>query len=270
MWYCRHGITLSTIGDRCDRTGHREDKCVGKYWVRSGLNVGLADKRQIVRTWTKTMAPSNVNVMGTFLPAIYLVQSGQDAVYMPNDLRRLDHKQHPETCPIPKYQKQVIHQRVMTPSTMRSLHKFALTRRAVVITKLLLMSSAFQRTVKGLVRMRWTVMVKKLLDMRFWSDLDSLECLLAIKHIKDQILELISNDPSIFTKDILFLFIKSLLIDNCSTNGDVTIIKNTMTKVQKHLDNMIPLGHLESGFVRRSFGTCKGLVLGGAVIPERH
>lgn len=67
------------------------------------------------------------------------------------------------------------------------------------------------------------------------------ECLLAITHIKDQMLELIVNDPSTFTKDILLLNTKSLLVNNCSTKRDVTIIENAMTKVQKLLNNMIPL-----------------------------
>ncbi|KAG1790540.1 uncharacterized protein HD556DRAFT_1310553 [Suillus plorans] len=34
-------------GDRYDRTGHREDKCTGKYRVRCAGNIGLADKHQI-------------------------------------------------------------------------------------------------------------------------------------------------------------------------------------------------------------------------------
>ncbi|KAG2757669.1 hypothetical protein P692DRAFT_20867217 [Suillus brevipes Sb2] len=67
------------------------------------------------------------------------------------------------------------------------------------------------------------------------------ECLLAIKLIKDQMLELIGNDPIAFTKDILLLYTESLLVDNCSTKGDVSIIENAMTKVQNLLDVMIPM-----------------------------
>ncbi|KAG2738758.1 hypothetical protein P692DRAFT_20757615, partial [Suillus brevipes Sb2] len=67
------------------------------------------------------------------------------------------------------------------------------------------------------------------------------ECLLAIKHIKDQMLELIGNDPITFTKDILLLYTESLLVDNCSTKGDVTIIEDAMSKVQKLFDDMIPM-----------------------------
>jgi hypothetical protein len=54
-------------------------------------------------------------------------------------------------------------------------------------------------------------------------------------------LELIGNDPITFTKDILLLYTESLLVDNCSTKGDVTIIEDAMSKVQKLFDDMIPM-----------------------------
>lgn len=53
-------------------------------------------------------------------------------------------------------------------------------------------------------------------------------------------LEMIGDDPCTFTKDILHLYVQSLLVDDCSTNGDVTIIENAMTKVQKLLNDAIP------------------------------
>ncbi|KAG0697140.1 hypothetical protein DFH29DRAFT_878908 [Suillus ampliporus] len=67
------------------------------------------------------------------------------------------------------------------------------------------------------------------------------ECLLIIKNVKDQMLEMIGDDPCTFTKGILHLYVQSALMDNCSTNGDVSIIENTMMKVQKLLDNAIPV-----------------------------
>ncbi|KAG1746444.1 hypothetical protein EDB19DRAFT_1905896 [Suillus lakei] len=66
------------------------------------------------------------------------------------------------------------------------------------------------------------------------------ECLLVIKIVKDQMMEMVGDDPCTFTKDIVRLYVQSLLVDDCSTKGDITIIENAMTKVQKLLNHAIP------------------------------
>jgi hypothetical protein len=67
------------------------------------------------------------------------------------------------------------------------------------------------------------------------------ECLLIIKNVKDQMMEMVGNDPCTFTKEIVHLYVQSLLVDDCSTKGDITIIENEMTKVQKLLNHAIPM-----------------------------
>ncbi|KAG2739489.1 hypothetical protein P692DRAFT_20822972 [Suillus brevipes Sb2] len=62
-----------------------------------------------------------------------------------------------------------------------------------------------------------------------------------MKHdLDDQMMEMVGDDPCTFTKDIVHLYVQSLLVDDCSTKGDITIIENAMTKVQKLLNHAIP------------------------------
>ncbi|KAG1872265.1 hypothetical protein F4604DRAFT_1925885 [Suillus subluteus] len=50
-------------------------------------------------------------------------------------------------------------------------------------------------------------------DMDEYKLYDLPECLLAIKNVKDQMLETIGDDPCTFTKGILHLYAESLLVD---------------------------------------------------------
>lgn len=54
-------------------------------------------------------------------------------------------------------------------------------------------------------------------------------------------MEMVGDDPCTFTKHIIHLYVQSLLVNDCSTKGDIAIIENTMTKVQKLLNDTIPV-----------------------------
>ncbi|KAG1844381.1 hypothetical protein F4604DRAFT_1937590 [Suillus subluteus] len=69
------------------------------------------------------------------------------------------------------------------------------------------------------------------------SDLPS--CLLATKNAKDDMLKLIGADPCEFAKDELSKYVKSIP-DDCKTKGDVSIIANSVAKIEKLLKRVIP------------------------------
>ncbi|KAG1902460.1 uncharacterized protein F5891DRAFT_978759 [Suillus fuscotomentosus] len=65
------------------------------------------------------------------------------------------------------------------------------------------------------------------------------ECLLVIKNIKDNMLKTIGDDPCVFAQGILQAYVQSMMVDDCSTKGDISIIESAMVKVQKSLDDTI-------------------------------
>lgn len=67
------------------------------------------------------------------------------------------------------------------------------------------------------------------------------ECLLALKDIKDEMLSLTNDrEPQKFVEDNFLHYVKSIkYTDDRGDNGDVTIISNTMLKVQDILNRSI-------------------------------
>ncbi|KAG0704702.1 hypothetical protein DFH29DRAFT_997397 [Suillus ampliporus] len=66
------------------------------------------------------------------------------------------------------------------------------------------------------------------------------ECLLVIKDTKDKTSAMIGSDPCTFIKRILHDYVQTIMADNCSTKGDISIIETSMAKVQKLFDHAIP------------------------------
>ncbi|KAG1875868.1 hypothetical protein C8R48DRAFT_669138 [Suillus tomentosus] len=63
-------------------------------------------------------------------------------------------------------------------------------------------------------------------------------CLLAIKVAKDDMLPLIGADPCEFAKGKLGEYVKSIP-DDCSTKGDISIIVNSISEIEKLLKRVI-------------------------------
>lgn len=67
-----------------------------------------------------------------------------------------------------------------------------------------------------------------------------MECLLTLKDIKDDMLALIGGDPCTYVEGIFQEYAKSMADDD-ETDGDISIINKSMSKVEKILDRAIPI-----------------------------
>ncbi|KAG2115168.1 uncharacterized protein F5147DRAFT_649573 [Suillus discolor] len=76
--------------------------------------------------------------------------------------------------------------------------------------------------------------VKKLCIIRMET-----KCLCILKDTKDEMLEMISNDPCKFVEGVLCNYVKSFPED--SSTGDISIIETAITQVQEILDRTIPV-----------------------------